>query len=550
MAFSKKTKIVCTMGPATESDDVLRSLIESGMNVARFNFSHGSHDYHRQMIERVRRISAELSIPVAIMLDTKGPEVRTGLLEDGKKVTVNTGDAIVVTAQPTSEDFHGNAGHISLDYLNLPNEVEKGSILLIDDGLVGLEVDHVEGSDIHCVVTNGGEIGEKKGVNVPNVNIGLPSVTDQDRADIMFGCELGIDAIAASFIRDGAAVKQIRDICVEMGAPHVQIFPKIESALGVKNFDEILEASDGIMVARGDLGVEVPAAQVPHIQKTIIRKCNNAYKPVITATQMLDSMIRNPRPTRAEVADVANAIYDGTDCVMLSGETAAGKYPVAAVRTMAEVAKETERYLEERNIVPKMEPGDATILKSAKIDYIALNYYRTLCASYLPADAEHPAGSRVFRGNEVDFDQYGYCRDERNQNLKASEYGAQIDPMGLRIVLNEYYRRYHLPLIITENGLGMGDELTADGRVHDDYRIDYLRQHVQAIADAIGDGVEVIGYCPWSVMDLLSSHQGFRKRYGFIYVNRTDSDLKDLARIRKDSFYWYQKVIKTNGECL
>ena len=208
------------------------------------------------------------------------------------------------------------------------------------------------------------------------------------------------------------------------------------------------------------------------------------------------------------------------------------------------------RYLEERNIVPKMEPGDAAILKSAKIDYIALNYYRTLCASYLPADAEHPAGSRVFRGNEVDFDQYGYCRDERNQNLKASEYGAQIDPMGLRIVLNEYYRRYHLPLIITENGLGMGDELTADGRVHEDYRIDYLRQHVQAIADAIGDGVEVMGYCPWSVMDLLSSHQGFRKRYGFIYVNRTDSDLKDLARIRKDSFYWYQKVIKTNGECL
>ena len=321
MAFSKKTKIVCTMGPATESDDVLRALIENGMNVARFNFSHGSHDYHRQMIERVRRISGELSIPVAIMLDTKGPEVRTGLLEDGKKVTVNTGDTIVVTAQPTTEDFHGNAGHISLDYLNLPNEVEKGSIILIDDGLVGLEVDHVDGADIHCVVTNGGEIGEKKGVNVPNVNIGLPSVTDQDRADIMFGCELGIDAIA-----------------------------KIESALGVKNFDEILEASDGIMVARGDLGVEVPAAQVPHIQKTIIRKCNNAYKPVITATQMLDSMIRNPRPTRAEVADVANAIYDGTDCVMLSGETAAGKYPVAAVRTMAEVAKETETYLEERKV--------------------------------------------------------------------------------------------------------------------------------------------------------------------------------------------------------
>ena len=350
MPAKKKTKIVCTMGPATEDENVLRQLIQEGMNVARFNFSHGSHEYHRAMIERVRKVSSELKIPVAIMLDTKGPEVRTGLLEGGQKITVNTGDEIVVTAQPTSENWHGNAQHISLDYLNLPNEVKKGSIILIDDGLVGLEVDHVEGNDMYCVVTNGGEIGEKKGVNVPNVNIGLPSVTDQDRADIMFGCELGIDAIAASFIRDADAVKQIRDICVEMGTPHVMILPKIESALGVKNFDEILAAADGIMVARGDLGVEIPAAQVPHVQKTIIKKCNDSYKPVITATQMLDSMIRNPRPTRAEVADVANAIYDGTDCVMLSGETAAGKYPVEAVKTMAAVAKETEKYLPERHV--------------------------------------------------------------------------------------------------------------------------------------------------------------------------------------------------------
>ena len=208
------------------------------------------------------------------------------------------------------------------------------------------------------------------------------------------------------------------------------------------------------------------------------------------------------------------------------------------------------RYLKERNIVPKMEEGDREILKKAKIDYIALNYYRTLCASYLPADEDHPIGSRVFRGNEVDFDQYGYCRVEQNENLKASEYGAQIDPMGLRIVLNEYYRLYHLPLIITENGLGMADELTEDGRVHDDYRIDYLRSHIKAIGDAIEDGVEMMGYCPWPVMDLLSSHQGFRKRYGFIYINRDDFDLKDLARIKKDSFYWYQNVIKTNGESL
>ena len=347
MAYSKKTKIVCTMGPATEDEEVLRQLILHGMNVARFNFSHGSHQYHRSMIEKVRRLSSELGIPVAILLDTKGPEVRTGLLEDGKKVTVKTGDTLVVTAQETTEDFHGTAEHISLDYLNLPSEVEKGSILLIDDGLIGLEVDHVEGQDMYCVVTNGGEIGEKKGVNVPNVNIGLPSVTAQDRADIMFGCELGIDAIAASFIRDAKAVEEIRNICIEMGAPNVMIFPKIESALGVQNFDEILHVSDGIMVARGDLGVEVPAAQVPHIQKTIIKKCAEHYKPVITATQMLDSMQRNPRPTRAEVNDVANAVYDGTDCVMLSGESAAGKYPIDAVSTMSDICKETERYVQE-----------------------------------------------------------------------------------------------------------------------------------------------------------------------------------------------------------
>jgi pyruvate kinase len=345
---TKRTKIVCTMGPSTESDDVLRELIKNGMNVARFNFSHGSHAYHRQNMERVRKISEELGIPVAIMLDTKGPEVRTGLLEGGQKVTVNTGDEIVVTAQPTTEDWHGNAHHISLDYLNLPKEVEKGSIILIDDGLVGLEVDHVEGNDMHCTVTNGGEIGEKKGVNVPNVEIGLPSVTEQDIADIMFGCELGIDAISASFIRNAAAVDEIRKLCADNGLRNVYIFPKIESALGVKNFDEILAASDGCMVARGDLGVEIPAQDVPHVQKMIIKKCAQSYKPVITATQMLDSMIRNPRPTRAEVNDVANAIYDGTDCVMLSGETAAGKYPVEAVKMMASICKETEKYLPER----------------------------------------------------------------------------------------------------------------------------------------------------------------------------------------------------------
>ena len=332
------------MGPATDNDDVLRKMIIAGMNVARLNFSHGSHEYHRTNIERVRAMSAELGVPVAILLDTKGPEIRTGMLKDHAKVPLSTGDHVIVT----TEVIEGTAARFSVDYADLAAEVEPGSVIFIDDGLIGLEVERVDGNNISCVVTNGGELGERKGVNVPNVAVGLPAVTEQDILDIQFACEMKADAIAASFIRDAAAVERIREICHNAGSHHMLIFPKIESALGVANFDEILAVSDGIMVARGDLGVEIPPAEVPHVQKEIIEKCNFNYKPVITATQMLDSMIRNPRPARAEVTDVANAIYDGTDCVMLSGETAAGKYPVAAVRTMAEVAKETETYLEER----------------------------------------------------------------------------------------------------------------------------------------------------------------------------------------------------------
>ncbi len=341
----KRTKIVCTMGPACDNDETIREMIKAGMNVARFNFSHGDYEEHQARIERVRRIAAELGQPIGILLDTKGPEVRTGLLEGHAKVQVNAGDKIIVTAQPTSEDWLGNASHISLDYLQLPSEAEAGSIILIDDGLVGLKVESVEGQDMHCVVMNSGLIGERKGVNIPNVDISLPAVTERDRADILFGLTQNIDYIAASFIRNGKAVEEIRELCRANGGEHVTIFPKIECALGVEKFDEILAASDGIMVARGDLGIEIAPELVPHIQKEIIAKCNAAYKPVITATQMLDSMQHNPRPTRAEVADVANAIYDGTDAVMLSGESAAGKYPVEAVRMQAQIAIETEKHL-------------------------------------------------------------------------------------------------------------------------------------------------------------------------------------------------------------
>ena len=334
------------MGPATENEDVLRELILNGMNVARFNFSHGSHEYHRAGIERVRKVSKELGIPVAILLDTKGPEIRTGNLEGGKSVTLKTGDKVVVT----TDDIEGTAKRFSLDYKDLPHEAMPGSKILIDDGLIGLEVESVTGNDIHCIITNGGELGEHKGVNVPNIKVGLPAITEQDIKDIIFGCEMGVDAIAASFIREAYGVREIREVCRRNGGSRISIYSKIESAHGVENFDEILAESSGIMVARGDLGVEVPAEKVPHIQKEIISKCNHVYKPVITATQMLDSMIRNPRPTRAEVTDVANAIYDGTDCVMLSGETAAGKYPIEAVKTMASICEETEKFLSEKDV--------------------------------------------------------------------------------------------------------------------------------------------------------------------------------------------------------
>ena len=342
----KKTKIVCTMGPATEDENVLRQLIENGMNVARFNFSHGSHDYHRAGIARVRKVSEELGIPVAILLDTKGPEVRTGVLENGEKVHFETGDKTIIT---TDDNVTGNHDRFSLDFKNLPNEVKPGDRILIDDGLLEFDVDKIEGPDIYCTLANSGDLGERKGVNIPGVDISLPAVTDRDREDIIFGCEMGIDAISASFIRDGAGVEEIRQICKDHGRDNVSIYPKIECALGIENFDDILAHASGIMVARGDLGIEILPENVPHAQKEMIRKCNDAYNPVITATQMLDSMIRNPRPTRAEVNDVANAVMDGTDCVMLSGETAAGKYPVEAVKMMASICRETEQYLPTRH---------------------------------------------------------------------------------------------------------------------------------------------------------------------------------------------------------
>ncbi len=338
----RSTKIICTMGPNTDKKTVMKSLVKNGMNVARFNFSHGDHEEQRERMNLLKNVREELDRPVAILLDTKGPEIRTGLLEGGKKVTLKEGGEFILY----TEEMTGNETGCCVTYPGLAKDVKPGDRILIDDGLIELKVKQIKSGNIVCHVENGGELGERKGVNVPNVKVKLPAVTEKDIDDILFGIQQDIDFIAASFIRSAKGVKEIRKILKENHAEHISIIAKIENAEGVENIDEIIEASDGIMVARGDLGVEIPAQEVPHIQKMIIKKCNERYVPVITATQMLDSMIRNPRPTRAEVADVANAIYDGTDAVMLSGETAAGKYPIEALKMMNEIAENTEQYVD------------------------------------------------------------------------------------------------------------------------------------------------------------------------------------------------------------
>ena len=342
----KKTKIICTMGPRTMDKIILKELIAGGMNVARFNFSHGSYEEHAERIALVRQVSEQLGIPVALMLDTKGPEIRTGLLKDGKKVSLEQGKEFTLY----TEEREGDETGCSITYQQLVYDVRKGDTILIDDGLIGLEVQRVSADKIECIIKNGGELGERKGVNVPNVKIHLPGVTQKDREDILFGIEQGVDYIAASFVRNSDCIMDIREILEDNHGRDIGIIAKIENAEGVENIDEILDAADGITVARGDLGVEIPADQVPHIQKKIIHKCNRKCKPVVTATQMLDSMIRNPRPTRAEAGDVANAIYDGSDAIMLSGETAMGKYPVEAVRMMAKIAETTEAHLDYSNL--------------------------------------------------------------------------------------------------------------------------------------------------------------------------------------------------------
>ena len=373
----RKTKIVCTMGPNTDNKDIMEALVKNGMNVARFNFSHGDYEEQRNRMDLLKRVREEQGKPVAILLDTKGPEIRTGVLENGKKVTLSEGADFTLYTKETV----GNASGCSITYAGLTEDVKQGNRILIDDGLIELEVKEVEKDAIHCRVVNGGELGEKKGINVPNVKVQLPVVTEKDKADIIFGIEQKIDFIAASFIRNAEGVKEIRKILEEHHAEDIAIIAKIENAEGIRNIDEIIRAADGIMVARGDMGVEIPAEEVPYLQKMLIQKCNSNFKTVITATQMLDSMMRNPRPTRAEVTDVANAVYDGTDAVMLSGETAQGKYPVEALQMMVHIIENTEQHLDYDMILDKA--GDH--LKRGISS--AIGYSSVLAAANLKAKA-------------------------------------------------------------------------------------------------------------------------------------------------------------------
>ncbi len=339
----RKTKIVCTLGPATDNEDVLRQMMLEGMNVARCNFSHGTYEDHKKRMDMVKKFRKEVGKPVAILLDTKGPEVRVKDFKEGK-VTLEEGQLFTLTA----DEVEGTKDIVSVTYNRLYEDLEEGMRVLIDDGLIEMTVEKVDKNNIVCRVINGGVVSNHKGVNVPDVDLSMPYISDKDREDILFGIEQDVDFIAASFVQKKEDILQLRKLLEKNGGEDIRIIAKIENAQGVANVDDIIEVSDGIMVARGDMGVEIPYEEVPVIQKKIINKVYRSGKQVITATQMLESMIKNPRPTRAETTDIANAVYDGTSAIMLSGETAAGAYPVEAVRTMVRIAERTERDVDYR----------------------------------------------------------------------------------------------------------------------------------------------------------------------------------------------------------
>ena len=334
----RKTKIICTLGPSTEDDSILEAMVQEGMNVVRLNFSHGTHEGHEKNIRRVRGLSEKHDIPIAVLLDTKGPEIRTGELKE-KKIFLKSGQTFTLYAKQKKGDTEG----VSISFPDLYQDVHEGAEILLDDGLIALKVMEIKDKDIVCQVGNDGWLSERKGINVPNIHLNMPYMSERDKNDILFGIGQKVDFIAASFVRTEEDVKELRQFLNENGGQFIRVMSKIENKEGIQNIDAIIAASDAIMVARGDMGVELPPEELPAIQKMIIRKVYEAGKQVVTATQMLDSMMKNPRPTRAETTDVANAIYDGTTAIMLSGESAAGAYPIESVQTMSRIAERTEQ---------------------------------------------------------------------------------------------------------------------------------------------------------------------------------------------------------------
>lgn len=373
----RKTKIICTLGPAVDSNEMIKGLIHSGMNCARLNFSHGTHEEQKVRIDRVRKISKELNVPIPILLDTKGPEIRLKDFEEGK-VIIEKGSTFVLD---TDRETKGDATRIGLTYDKLAKYVKAGTKILVDDGKIELKVTEIKGDKVICKVVTGGKLSNHKSINIPNVVIPMPYLSEVDKADILFGISQHVEYIAASFVRTADDVKKLRKFLKDNGGKDIKVISKIENGQGISNFDEILELSDGIMVARGDMGVEISFEKIPAIQKTMIEKCNEVGKIVITATQMLESMTENPRPTRAEVSDVANAIYDGTSVIMLSGESAAGKYPLEAVKTMSNIALNAESTM---NYFAKYNDNRKKVEKTVKNAVCASAYN---AAKYLDAKA-------------------------------------------------------------------------------------------------------------------------------------------------------------------
>lgn len=427
----KRTKIICTLGPAVDSESALKNLIMAGMDVARFNFSHGSHAEHKARMDRLKKIRREMDAPIAIMLDTKGPSIRIGELENHEPVLLRAGDNFFLTEDAAP----GTSRRVHQTCPGLYQYVEPGTTILLDDGLIELAVDRVIGSDIQCTVQNSGMLAECKQLNLPGTNVPLPVMTEQDKEDLLFGIEQGVDFVAASFVNCGEDVKTIRDFLIANNGAGIRIVSKIENASAVDHIDDIIEQSDAVMIARGDLGVEVPSNQVPHLQKKISKACNRAYRPVIIATQMLESMIRNPRPTRAEVADVANAIYDGADAVTLCGETAMGMYPVPSVQTIAQIAEASEPYLYAEGVIPNRHNEPKTI--SAVVGLAAVTAAENMNATCIVTPTMTGRTARLVSNFRPNVAIYAVTTSEENRRSLQLNWG--VTPLLGKVVGDASY---------------------------------------------------------------------------------------------------------------